>query len=136
MAPGRKDPLFTEYGVRAAIAGNLDAITTGTRPAILCRPQYKPYRRHSKYTGFMALYVHYLYLLGNVEQRQYPPKMTQHLRKELIKLERYKEQFAFLREHGAATTEDLQADRARTEETLAGLMKQRTILNVRKKKRK
>ena len=136
MVPGRKDPLFTEDGIRTAIAGNLDAITAETRPAILYRPQYKPYRRHPQYTGFMALYVHYLYLLGKVEQRQYPPKMTPHLRKELMKFEQYKAQFAFLREHGAATAEDLQAVRTRTEETLASLTKQRTILNVRKKKRK
>lgn len=53
-----------------------------------------------------------------------------------MKFERYKAQFAFLREHSASTAEDLQAVRTRTEETLAGLMKQRTILNVRKKKRK
>ena len=136
MVPGRRDPLFTEDGIRAAIAGNLDAITAGTRPAILYRPQYKPYRRHPKYTGFMALYVHYLYLLGKVGQRQYPPKMTPHLRKELMKFEQYKAQFAFLREHGVSTAEDLQAVRTRTEETLASLTKQRTILNVRKKKRK
>lgn len=136
MVPGRRDPLFTEDGIRAAIAGNLDAITAGTRPAILYRPQYKPYRRHPKYIGFLALYVHYLYLLGKVEQRQYPSKMTPHLRKELMKFEQYKAQFAFLREHGTATAEDLQAIRVRAGETLASLMKQRTILNVRKKKRK
>ena len=105
------------------------------RPAIIYRPQYQPYRRHPKYTGFMALYVHYLYLLGKIEQRQYPPKMTTYLRKEIMKFEQYKEQFAFLREHGISTAEDLHAVRARTEETLASLMKQRTILNVRKKKR-
>ena len=35
-----------------------------------------------------------------------------------------------------STAEDLQAVRARAEETLASLMKQRTILNVRKKKRR
>lgn len=136
MVPCRKDPLFTEDGIRAAIAGNLDAITEGVRPTIIYRPRYKPYRRHPKYTGFMALYVHYLYLLGKVEQRQYPPKMPPHLRKELMKFEQYKAQFTFLREHGVSTAEDLQAVRARTEETLASLLKQRTILNVRKKKRK
>ena len=136
MVPGRKNPLFTEDGIRAAIEGNLTAIETGTRPAIIYRPQYQPYRRHPKYTGFMALYVHYLYLLGKIEQRQYPPKMTTHLRKEIMKFEQYKEQFAFLREHGVSTAEGLQAVRARTEETLASLTKQRTILNVRKKKRR
>ena len=64
MIPGRKNPLFTEDGIRAAIQGNLSAIEVGRRPAILPRPQYRPYRKHPKYTGFLALYVHYLYLLG------------------------------------------------------------------------
>ena len=138
MVPGRKNPMFTEDGIRAAIAGNLDEIAAGTRPAIVYRPRYEPYRRRhpQKYTGFMALYVHYLYLLGKAGQRQYPPKMTSHLRREIMKFESYKEQFAFLREHGVSTAEGLQAVRARTEETLASLMKQRTILNVRKKKRR
>jgi len=136
MIPGRKNKLFTEDGIRSAIAGNLDAIEAGTRPAIINRPQYQPYRRHPKYTGFMALYAHYLYLLGKIGQRQYPPKMTSHLRKEIMKFESCKEQFAFLREHGVTTAAGLDAVCARTEETLATLIKQRTILNVRKKKRK
>lgn len=136
MVPGRKNPLFTEDGIRVAIEGNLTAIEAGMRPAIIYLPQYQPYRRHPKYTGFMALYVHYLYLLGKVGQRQYPPKMTPHLRREIMKFESYKEQFAFLRAHGVSTAEDLQAVRARAEETLASLNKQRTILNVRKKKRR
>ena len=81
MVPGRRDPLFTEEGIRAAIAGNLDEIAAGTRPAIIYRSRYEPYRRHhpQKYTGFMALYIHYLYLLGKAGQRQYTPKMTPHL---------------------------------------------------------
>ena len=138
MIPGRKDPLFTEDGIRTAIAGNLDEIAAGTHPAIVYRPRYEPYRRRhpQKYTGFMALYVHYLYLLGKAGQRQYPPKMTSHLRREIMKFEQYKEQFAFLRTHGVSTADGLQAVRARTEETLASLNKQRTILNVRKKKRR
>ena len=138
MIPGRKNPLFTEDGIRAAIEGNLDEIAAGARPSIVYRPRYEPYRRRhpQKYTGFMALYVHYLYLLGKAGQRQYPPKMTPHLRREIMKFESYKEQFAFLRAHGVSTAEGLQAVHTRTEETLASLMKQRTILNVRKKKRR
>ena len=138
MIPGRKNPLFTEDGIRAAIEGNLDEIAAGARPSIVYRPRYEPYRRRhpQKYTGFMALYVHYLYLLGKAGQRQYPPKMTPHLRREIMKFESYKEQFAFLRAHGVSTAEGLQAVHTRTVETLASLMKQRTILNVRKKKRR
>ena len=96
---------------------------------------FRPYRRHPKYTGFLALYVHYLYLLGKIEQRQYPPRMTPHLRQEVMKFEQYRTQFAFLRENNISTTDEMTAYQSRTEETLANLMKQRTILNVRKKKR-
>ncbi len=136
MVPGRKNPLFTEDGIRAAIEGNLDAIAAGIKPAVVYRSAYRPYRKHTKYKGFLALYIHYLYLLGKVEKRQYPPKMTTHLRKEITKFEQHKEQFAFLREHGVSTAEDLHTVRARTEETLATLTKRRTVLNVRKKRRR
>ena len=135
MVPERRDKRFSEDGIRAAIEGNLDAIAAGTKPVLTYRTPYRPYRRHPKYKGFLALYVHYLYLLGKVQQRQYPPRMTPHLRQEIMKFERYKEQFAFLREQNIATPEQLAAFQAHTEETLATLTKRRTILNVRKKRR-
>ena len=136
MIPGRKDPLFTEDGTRAAIEGNLLAIEASQRPASAYRVPYRPYKKHPKYTGFLALYVHYLYVLGKIEKRQYPPRMTPQLRKEVMRFERCREQFAFLRENNISTQEDLIAFQARTGETLSGLMKQRTILNVQKKKRR
>lgn len=136
MVPGRKNPLFTEDGIRAAILGNLSAIEAGRQPPSSYRVPYRPYKNHPKYTGFLALYVHYLYVLGKIEKRQYPPRMTPQLRKEVIRFERCREQFAFLRENGIASQEDMTAFQTRTEDTLASLMKQRTILNVRKKKRR
>ena len=135
LYPGRRNPLFTEDGIRAAIQGNLVEIEAGSRPAILSRPKYQPYQKHPKYTGFLALYVHYLYLLGKIRQRQYPPRMTPHLRQEIMRFEQYRAQFAFLREHEIVTQADMDAFQSRTEESLAKLTKQRTILNVRKKKR-
>ena len=135
MYPGRRDPLFTEDGIRAAIQGNLAEIEAGHRPAVIQRPKYRPYRKHPKYTGFLALYVHYLYLLDKIGQRQYPPRMTPHLRQEVMRFEQYQVQFAFLRENNIVTQEDMDAVQSRTEESLAKLMKQRTILNVRKKRR-
>ena len=132
----RKDRRFSEDGIRAAIAGNLEAIEEGERPAVISRPRYQPYRKRPKYTGFLALYVHYLYLLGKIGQRQYPPRMTPHLRKAALEFDAYRGQFAFLRENGITTPADMDAFQARTEETLAKLMKQRTILNVRKKERR
>lgn len=136
MYPGRKNPLFTEEGIRAAIQSGLEDIEAGRRPAVIPRPPYKPFKKYPKYTGIMALYVHYLYVLGKIGQRQYPPRMTPQLRQEMMKADRYREQFDFLRENGIATQGDAAALQARTEETLATLMKQRTILNVRKKKRR
>lgn len=136
MIPGRKNPLFTEDGIRAAIQGNLAAIEAGRRPAVQLRPQYRPYQKHPRYTGFLALYVHYLYLLGKIGKRQYPPRMTPQLWQEVMRFEQYREQFAFLRDNGITTRTDMAAFTARTEETLANLMKQRTVLNVRRKRRR
>lgn len=136
MYPERKDRRFSEDGIRAAIAGNLEAIEEGRRPAVISRTRYQPYRKHPKYTGFLALYVHYLYLLGKIGQRQYPPRMTPHLQKAAMEFDAYREQFSFLRENGITTPADMDAFQARTEETLAKLIKQRTILNVRKKERR
>ena len=136
MYPGRKNGLFTEEGIRAAIEGNLTAIEAGLRPASLRHPAYRPYKKHPKYTGIMALYVHYLYVLGKAGQRQYPPRAMPQLRQEVMKAERYRAQFAFLRENEINTPEDMAVFEAHTEETLADLTKQRTILNVRKKRRK
>ena len=136
MYPGRKNWLFTEEGIRAAIQSGLEDIEAGRRPAVIYRPAYKPYKKYPKYTGIMALYVHYLYVLGKIGQQRYPPRMTPQLRQEVMKSERYREQFDFLRDNGIATQGDAAALQARTEETLASLMKQRTLLNVRKKKRR
>ena len=133
--PGRRDPLFTEDGIRVAIQGNLEQIEAGLRPVLPARLAYQPYRKHPRYSGFLALYVHYLYLLGKIEKRQYPPRMTPHLRQAVMRFERYQAQFAFLRENDITTPADMAAFEHRTEETLGRLTKQRTLLNVRKKKR-
>ena len=136
MYPGRKNPLFTEDGIQAVILGNLEEIEAGHRSAVIPRPRYQPYKKHPKYTGLMVLYVHYLYVLGKIEKRQYPPRMTAQMRKDIMHSERYREQFVFLRENRISTQEDIAAFQANAEETLANLTRQRTILDVRKKKRK
>ena len=134
--PGRRDARFTEEGIREAIRGNLLEIGAGRKPAVLPRPKYRPYQKHLKHTGFLGLYYHYLYLLGHVERRQYPPRMTPHLRREVMRFARYREQFALLREHGIETPEDLGRFLQDTERELTALTRARTILNVRKQKRR
>ena len=136
MYPERKNAAYSEENIERAIAGNLAEIEAGTRPAFLPRPKPQPYRPHPKYKGFLALYYHYCYLLGRIEKRQYPPRMTPHLRKEIMKAETYKARLKFLQENNITTADDLNACMQQAENAVTQLAKQRTILNVRKKKRK
>ena len=136
MCPERRNPDFSEERIEQAILGNLEQIEAGRKPAFTPKPKPQPYRPHPKYTGFLALYFHYCYLLGRIEKRQYPPRMTPHLRKEIMKAEIYKARLKFLQENGIATADDLTACIRQAESEAAQLAKQRTILNVRKKKRK
>ena len=55
--PGRRDPLFTEDGIRVAIQGNLEQIEAGLRPVLPARLAYQPYRKHPRYSGFLALII-------------------------------------------------------------------------------
>ena len=135
MYPERKDQRYSEEGIRSAITGNLLEITAGRKPAVVYRPAYQPYKKHPKYKGFLALYVHYLYVLGKIQKQQYPPRMTPQMRKDIIRFEQLREQFKFLQEHGIETESQMKACQEKLEVRLNDLTKQRIILNVRKKKR-
>ena len=134
MCPERRNPAFSEERIEQAILGNLEQIEAGRKPAFTPKPQ--PYRPHPKYTGFLALYYHYCYLLGRIEKRQCPPRMTPHLRKEIMKADVYKARLKFLQENNITTADDLTACLQQAENEVTQLAKQRTILNVRKKKHK
>lgn len=133
--PGRKNPLFTEAGIAAAIQGNLESIMAGKKPAFVVPVRYEPYKRSLKYTGILALYVHYLYILGKVEKRAAPPRQAPQLKKELMRFERYKEQFAFLEAKNITNKAELSKLKTANEARLAELLKDRTLLNVMKKHR-
>ena len=136
MCPERRNPDFSEERIEQAILGNLEQIEAGRKPAFTPKPKPQPYRPHPKYTGFLALYCHYCYLLGRIEKRQYPPRMSPHLRKEIMKADIYKARLKFLQEQNICTPDDLTACIQNAEQQIAKLSKQRTILNVRKKKHK
>ena len=135
MYPERKNPQYSEDGIRAAINGNLDAIFMGKNLTVTHREPYKPYKKHPKYTGFLALYYHYLYILGKIEKRQYPPRVTGQMRKEVMRFEQLRAQFQFLNENGISSEADIQAFVEKAEAQIKALTKRRTILNVQKKKR-
>ena len=136
MCPERRNPDFSEERIEQAILGNLDQIEAGRKPAFTPKPKLQPYHPHPKYTGFFALYFHYCYLLGRIEKRQYPPRMSPHLRKEIMKADIYKARLKFLQEQNICTPDDLTACIQNAEQQIAKLSKQRTVLNVRKKKHK
>ena len=136
MYPQRKNAKYSEEGIRTAIAGNLLDIEHGLRPVVISRPRYRPYQKQPKYKGFLALYVHYLYILGKVQKQQYPPRMTGKLKQEVMRFEELREQFKFLRENGIESEAQLKTFQKNQENQLQSLTKQRTILNVQKKKRK
>ena len=64
-------------------------------------------RRRPKLKGFRALYFKYLYLLGAIPTRR-PKKRTAFLlREELIKFDRYQQQFSYLMKHHIETAAQL-----------------------------
>ena len=136
LCPERRNPTFSEERIEQAILGNLEQIEVGRKPVFTPKPKLQPYHPHPKYTGFLALYFHYCYLLGRIEKRQYPPRMTPHLRKEIMKADVYKARLKFLQENNITTADDLTACLQQAENEVTQLAKQRTILNVRKKKHK
>ena len=107
MYPERKNPQYSEDGIRAAIDSNMDAIFTGKQLTVVHRQPYKPYKKHPKYTGFLALYYHYLYILGKIEKGQYPPRVTGRMRQEVMRFEQLRAQFQFLNEHGISSKADM-----------------------------
>ena len=69
--------------------------------------------RKKKITGFQALYLRYLYLLRGGRRKKLPPKMPFPVKREVIHLERYEQQFKYLLSSGI-TTENALEQRIRT----------------------
>lgn len=63
---------------------------------------HRPHKLH----GFRALYFKYLYLLGKI-RRTPPPRAAFSLRKDLIRLDRYQQQFLYLTTHRIETAAQL-----------------------------
>ena len=61
----------------------------------------------TKLHGFKALYFHYLYLFGKIRKKETPQRISFYMRDELIKFERYQEQFRFLYDNDIETVEQL-----------------------------
>ncbi|MEA5058954.1 MAG: relaxase/mobilization nuclease domain-containing protein [Candidatus Pelethousia sp.] len=105
---------YTEEAIRERLARQRDGQEKKPQapPSKRCRYTGPPIpTKPKKLKGFMALYFKYLYLLGKVKRRKLPNKAAFLLREDVIRLDRYKEQFLYLYRNGITTTEDLQARR-------------------------
>jgi len=67
-----------------------------------------PYKKR-KLKGFVALYFHYLYLLGKVKRRTLPNRAAFLLREDILQFDRYVEQFRFLAGHEITCLAELTA---------------------------
>ena len=87
----------------------------GMAPPIIAHP-VKCYRvkgklstvRKKKITGFYALYLRYLYLLRGNRRKKLPPKLPFSVKREVIHLERYEQQFKYLLSSGITTETELE----------------------------
>ena len=67
--------------------------------------------RKKKITGFHALYLRYLYLLRGNRRKKLPPKLPFSVKREVIHLERYEQQFKYLLSSGITTETELEQQR-------------------------
>ena len=81
-----------------------------------------------KLKGFKALYYHYLYLFGKIRKKETPQRVSFYLREELIKFERYQNQFHFLYDNDIETTAQLLEIKQKSEDRISELTLQRSRL--------
>ena len=103
---------YTEADIMARLSKQRHG---GMAPPIIALP-VKRYRvkgklvtvRKKKITGFHALYLRYLYLLRGGRRKKLPPKLPFSVKREVIHLERYEQQFKYLLSSGITTETELE----------------------------
>lgn len=87
--------------------------------------KYEP----KKLKGFIALYYHYLYLLGKIRKKETPGRVSAYMREEVIKFERYKKQFRFLYDNSIETTEQLNEFKEHCQKCINQLISKRSSIS-------
>ncbi|MBR0313297.1 MAG: relaxase/mobilization nuclease domain-containing protein [Oscillospiraceae bacterium] len=131
---------YTEEGIKARLAKqrlNYHPVPTHHTP----KKRVKRYRvrglffyaQQPKITGFLALYLRYLYLLRRTKRRKQPYRAPFPLRQEAAKFERYQAQFKYLLEQNIKTADELEQRIAALEGEIAALTEQRKPLYQQRK---
>ena len=118
---------------RGQVLQNIEAIKA-QRQQLERRKKYTPLphsrapKRRKKLRGFRALLFRYLYLLGKVKTRKAPRRVRGVMLDELRKLDRYKQQYYFLRDNHLHTKTDVETFAAATQNEMDILTGRRALL--------
>ena len=104
---------YTEQDIRRRLAakreGGAQSEPAMTRTGKRYRVRGKrPTGPKKKITGFQALYLRYLYLLRGTHRKKHFRRVPFSMRQEVIRLQRYDQQFRYLWANGLTTEEDLE----------------------------
>ena len=104
---------YTERDIRGRLAaqreGGAQTVPAMTRTGRRYRVRGKrPAGPKKKITGFQALYLRYLYLLRGTHRKKNFRRVPFSMRQEVIRLQRYDQQFRYLWANGMTTAEDLE----------------------------
>ena len=104
---------YTERDIRGRLAAQREG-GAQTAPAMTrTGKRYRVRGKHptgpkKKITGFQALYLRYLYLLRGTHRKKHFRRVSFSMRQEVIRLQRYDQQFRYLWANGLTTAEDLE----------------------------
>ncbi len=124
---------YTEEAIRQRIRAH-ERTPLYHRPPPPPKSRYAMRGKPKKLTGFRALCYRYLHLLCKLKKPTAPPRRSRYLMDEIIKFDRYVEQFKLLTKYRIDTEEQLHTLAEATQADLDALTRQRAELYRQKRK--
>lgn len=124
---------YTEEAIRQRIR-NHEQTSLYHKPPSPPKRRYKLRGKPKKLIGFRALCCHYLYLLRKYQRPTASPRKSRYLMDEIIKFDRYVEQFKLLTKYRIDTEEQLHTLEEAAQADIDALTHQRTELYHQKRK--
>lgn len=118
---------YTEEAIKQRIIYARNHIKPFSEPEVDRNAWLKKYEP-IKLKGFKALYYHYMYYFGILQKRETPQRLSFYMREEIIKFERYQEQFKFLYNNDLETSGQVQSRKDKNESRIKDLVHERSLL--------
>ena len=125
---------YTEEAIRERIRAHEQASYRPATKLPAPKRKYRLQRKPKKLTGFRALYLHYLYLLGKLKKPTASPRRRRYMTDEIIKFDRYVEQGKLLMKYRIDTWEQLSMLKEAVQSELEALCDQRKGLYTARRK--